>query len=171
MSTLAREPSTDLGFDLSSIAFWQGRTPAERDEAFRTLRRERPISWWDSVETLVPLPAEMHTGGYWALTRYGDIRTVSRDSKTFCSGKGVLFFDAPPEMLEATVSFIAMDAPRHTKLRGLVSSAFTPRQMKRIEDQIAAHAHAVVSDLLEHREGDFVQLCSKQLPMRMIAEM
>jgi cytochrome P450 len=162
---------TDFGFDLSSIGFWQDRTPAERDEAFRTLRERSPISWWGPVETLVPLPPEMRTGGYWALMGYDDIRTVSRDPKTFCSGKGVMFFDAPPEMLEATVSFIAMDAPRHTKLRGLVSAAFTPRQIMRIEEQIAGHARDVVTELLEHEEGDFVQLCAKQLPMRMIAEM
>ena len=171
MSTIERDPTTGFDFDLSSLDFWQYRSPEFRDEAFKTLRHEAPISWWGPAENLVPLPPEMVTGGYWALTRYEDIRTVSRDSKTFISGKGVLLFDAPPEMLEATVSFIAMDAPRHTKLRGLVSAAFTPRQMKQLEDKIATHAHDVVTELLEHEEGDFVQLCAKQLPMRMIAEM
>jgi cytochrome P450 len=171
MSTVAHEPSTDLGFDLSTIAFWQDWTPAERDEAFATLRRERPISWWGQVESLVPFPPEWESGGYWALTRYEDIRRVSRDAETFSSGRGVMFFDAPPEMLEATLSFIAMDAPRHTKLRGLVASAFTPRRVAHLEERIAACAADVVSELLEQREGDFVQVCAKQLPMRMIAEM
>lgn len=119
----------------------------------------------------MPLPEQFLSGGYWALTRHADIRRVSRDAATFCSGKGVMFFDAPPEMLEATTSFIAMDAPRHTKLRGLVSAAFTPRQVARLEEQIAADAKLVVSELLEHQEGDFVQLCAKQLPMRTIGEM
>ena len=171
MTTLAREPSTDFGFDLSSLEFWQQRTPAERDEAFATLRRERPLSWWGPVEQLVPLPDEMVSGGYWALTRYEDIRRVSRDPETFCSGSGVMFFDAPPEMLEATNSFLAMDAPRHTKLRGLVAKAFSPRRVAHLETRIATHAHEVVTELLEHRSGDFVQLCAKQLPMRLIAEM
>src|SRR3954451_15520245 len=120
MSTVAREPSTDFGFDLSSLAFWQEWTPGQRDEAFATLRRERPVSWWGQVENLVPFPPEWESGGYWALTRYEDIRRGSRDAETFSSGRGVMFFDAPPEMLEATMSFIAMDAPKHTKLRGLV---------------------------------------------------
>src|SRR5436190_15908706 len=101
MSTAAHDASTEFGFDLSSLAFWQDQTPAERDAAFLTLRRERPISWWGPVETLVPLPAEMISGGYWALMRYEDIRQVSRDPVTFCSGQGVMFFDAPPEMFEA----------------------------------------------------------------------
>ena len=78
--------------------------------------------------------------GYWAIVRHADVRRISRDPATFCSGRGVLFGDAPPELLEATQSFLAMDAPRHTKLRGLVSSAFTPRQVKRIEDGIRASA-------------------------------
>ena len=171
MSTVAHSPSTDFGFDISSIAFWQDWTPAQRDEAFATLRRERPISWWGQTENLVPLPPEWESGGYWALTRYEDIRKVSRDSETFSSGRGVMFFDAPPEMFEATMSFIAMDAPRHTKLRGLVASAFTPRRVAHLEERIASHARDVVTELLEHRDGDFVQLCAKQLPMRMIAEM
>ena len=171
MTTVAHEPSAEFGFDLSSLAFWQEQMPAQRDAAFATLRRERPVSWWGPVEMLVPLPAEMLTGGYWALMGYEDIRRVSRDSATFCSGKGVMFFDAPPEMLEATTSFISMDAPRHTLLRSLVSSAFTPRRVARLEEHIAENATLVVTELLEHREGDFVQLCAKQLPMRTIAEM
>src|SRR4051794_1510340 len=170
MSTFTREPTADLGFDLSSLEFWLARTPAARDAAFATLRSEQPVSWWGPVESLT-MPPEMLTEGYWALTRYDDIRRVSRDEKTFCSGQGVMFFEAPPEMLEATLSFIAMDAPRHTKLRGLVSAAFTPRQVARLEERIAVHAHDVVSELLEYREGDFVGLVAKQVPMRMIAEM
>ena len=136
---IATQPTADLGFDLSSIEFWLEWSPEQRDAAFRQLRAERPVSWWGPVQSL-SLPPEMLTHGYWALTRYDDIRQVSRDHETFCSGEGVMFFEAPPEMFEATLSFIAMDAPRHTKLRGLVSSAFTPRQVARLEERIAVHA-------------------------------
>ena len=114
---------------------------------------------------------EMTTGGYWAVVRYDDVRLVSRNPALFRSGEGVLFEDAPPELLEASQSFLAMDAPRHTKVRGLVSAAFTPRQVRTLEDGIATHASEIVDRLLEAREGDFVQVVSRELPMRMIALM
>ena len=76
--------------------------------------------------------------------RYEDIRRISRDPQTFCSGHGTQFGDAPPEILEASQSFLAMDAPRHTKLRGLVSAAFTPRQVARIEEGIRVNARRIV---------------------------
>ena len=66
------------------------------------------------------------------------------------------FGDAPPEMLEASQSFLAMDAPRHTKLRGLVSSAFTPRQVARIEDGIRPARKAIVDEAAPTGGGDFV---------------
>ena len=40
----------------------------------------------------------------------------------------------PPELIENAQSIIAMDPPRHTKMRRLVASAFTPKQMRRIQD-------------------------------------
>src|SRR4051794_41939369 len=100
MSTIAREPSTDLGFDLSSLEFWLDWSPEQRDVAFRRLRAERPESWWGPVQSLV-MPAEMLTHGYWALTRYDDIRPVSRDPVTFCFRPGVLLLSGATAMVEA----------------------------------------------------------------------
>jgi cytochrome P450 len=103
--------------------------------------------------------------------RYDDIRHVSRNPELFCSGKGTQFGDAPPEMLEASQSFLAMDAPRHTKLRGLVSSAFTPRQVKRIEDGIRDNARRIVDEAAPTGGGDFVELIAKRLPLQTISDM
>ena len=103
------------------------------------------------------MPRETRTE-YWAVVRYDDIRRVSRDPATFRSGDGVQFADAPPELLEASQSFLAMDAPRHRKLRGLVSAAFTPRQVRRIEDGIRANAKRIVEEAAATGGGDFVEL-------------
>ena len=105
--------------------------------------------------------------GYWAITRRSDIATVSRNSDVFLSGNGVLFENVPVELLEASQSFLAMDPPRHTTLRKLVSAAFTPRQVRRIEDSIKTNAKTIVEELRAVGSGaDFVQHCAKQLPIR-----
>jgi cytochrome P450 len=156
-------------FDLGSQEFWSH--PAdERDRAFALLRRQAPISHHQPPEDILGV-SERDERGYWAIVRYEDIREVSRHPETYCSGQGVQFGDAPPEMLEASQSFLAMDAPRHTKLRGLVSSAFTPRQVRRIEDGIRERAKAIVEEAGPTGGGDFVELIAKLLPLQTISDM
>jgi cytochrome P450 len=153
--------------DLSGLDFW-AQAPAERSAAFARMRAEQPISWHRQPDSAM-LPQEEGTGGYWAVMRYEDVRTVSRDPDTFRSGGGVIFEDIPPEILEASQSFLAMDDPRHAKLRKLVSVAFTPRQVKLIEDGIRADAAEIVDRLQD--EGDFVEQVSKRLPLMTIMRM
>src|SRR5277367_556978 len=130
--------------DLGSLDFW-GEPAEERDLYFARLRREAPISRHDPPEDILGLPDQGERPGYWAIVRYDDVRRISRDPETFCSGEGTQFADAPPEFLEASMSFLAMDAPRHSKLRGLVSAAFTPRQVARIEEGIRVNAREIVA--------------------------
>lgn len=154
--------------DLSSLDFWSGST-ADREETFAVLRRERPVSWHPAPEGVMGRPEG--EGGFWALTRHEDIAYVSKNPKLFCSGQGVQFQDAPPELLEASQSFLAMDSPRHTRLRKIVGSAFTPKRIAQLEETIAARAATIVDELLEHGDGDFVQLVCRRLPMAMIYDM
>jgi cytochrome P450 len=155
--------------DLSSRAFWS-TTAADRERSFAVLRAERPVSWHPPVEdSLMPDPTDP---GYWAVTRRADIVAVSRNNDTFLSGKGVLFETIPEELLEASQSFLAMDPPRHTKLRKLAHAAFTPRQVRRIEDSIKANAKIIVQELRAAGSGaDFVEHCAKELPIRTLSDM
>jgi cytochrome P450 len=155
--------------DLSSRAFWS-TTAADRERSFAVLRAERPVSWHPPVEdALMPDPDDP---GYWAVTRRADIVTVSRNNEVFLSGKGVMFENIPVELLEASQSFLAMDPPRHTKLRKLVSAAFTPRQVRRIEDSIKENAKTIVEELRAAGSGaDFVDHCAKELPIRTMSDM
>lgn len=155
--------------DLSSRAFWS-RSAAEREVAFAELRAERPVSWHPPVEdSLMQDPNDL---GYWAVTRHADVVAVSRNSDVFLSGQGVLFENIPVELLEASQSFLAMDPPRHTQIRKIVSAAFTPRQVRRIEDSIKANAAAIVAELRAAGSGaDFVDLCAKELPIRTLSDM
>jgi cytochrome P450 len=155
---------------LSSLAFWAS-TAEERDESFRELRQHRPVSWHPPFEGAM-MPSLDPDGGYWAVVRHADVVAVSRNPELFCSSQGVMLEDVPSAVLDAAQSFLAMDAPRHTLLRRLVNSAFTPRQVARIEEQIIAQAVAIVDDLLAGpTEFDFVAAVSKRLPMWTISDM
>jgi len=155
--------------DLSSRVFWS-TTASERERSFAELRAERPVSWHPPVEDA--LMHDPDDRGYWAITRRSDIATVSRNNEVFLSGRGVLFENIPVELLEASQSFLAMDPPSHTKLRKVVSAAFTPRQVRRIEDSIKANAKTIVEELRAAGSGaDFVDLCAKELPIRTLSDM
>ncbi len=156
-------------WDLGSLDFW-GRPAEERDRYFAELRRDEPISRHEPPEDILGLP-DQERMSYWAIVRHEDVRRISRDAETFCSGQGVQFADAPPELLEASQSFLAMDALRHTKLRGLVSLAFTPRQVARIEDGIRVNARRIVAEAAPTGGGDFVELVAKRLPLVTISDM
>jgi cytochrome P450 len=163
----AKRPYDDI--DLSSRAFWS-TTAVDRERTFAVLRGERPVSWHPPVQDA--LLDDPEDPGYWAVVRHADIVEVSRRTDVFVSGHGVLFENIPEEMLEASQSFLAMDPPRHTKIRRLVSAAFTPRQVKRIEDQINANAKAIVEELAAAGSGvDFVTHCASKLPLRTISDM
>ena len=155
--------------DLSSRAFWS-TSAADRERSFATLRADRPVSWHPPVQDA--LLEDPDDPGYWAVVRHADIVEVSRRTDVFVSSLGVLFENIPEEMLEASQSFLAMDPPQHTKIRKLVSAAFTPRQVKRIEGQIKADAKAIVQELAAAGSGvDFVHHCASRLPIRTLSDM
>ncbi len=152
---------------VTDLEFWS-RPFDEREAAFKTLRDEAPVSWHPPMQGGI-MPSEQD--GLWVVTRHEDISAVSKDPARFCSGEGVQCEDVPQDLLLASHSFLAMDAPRHGQLRRLVSAAFTPRQIRLVNEQIAGQAERIVDDLLDAGEGDFVELVSKRLPMWTIYEM
>jgi cytochrome P450 len=156
--------------DISSKAFWAG-TADEREARFAQLRAEDPVSWQRPVEDAVA--PDPHDPGYWALVKHADIVRVTRDSKGFISGQGVLMDLLPARFLETTQSFMAMDAPRHDVLRRLVSSAFTPKQISRLDDQIKQAAKEIVDSFASDPSGEieFVSQCAELLPTRLFCDM
>lgn len=152
---------------ISPLEFW-ALTADEREKSFKTLRDERPLSWHPPIEgALMPAPVD----GVWAVTRHEDISHVSKNPELFCSGQGVMIEAVPEDILDAAQSFLAMDAGKHSTLRRLISSVFTPRQVARIQDQVNNQALRIVDDLLKTTGGDFVEQVSKRLPMWTIYEM
>ncbi len=158
-------PATTHGdIDLADREFWT-KPPAERDAAFAVLRRENPVAWSRPADSDL-LPPEQNLKGFWSLTKHEDIRLASRHTEVFSSAQGITMEDFPPEMISIAQSFIAMDAPRHTQLRGITLDAFKPRNMRRLQDWIQGHARDLISEISDLGEGDFVELVSVKLPGR-----
>jgi cytochrome P450 len=160
--------------NLSAAAFWAA-TADERERSFAVLRQMRPITWQRPMEDqLLPVDDDY---GYWAITTHRHLAEVTKRPGDFLSGPGIVADNLPAEFLESAQSIIAMDPPQHTKLRRLMSAAFTPKQMRRIEDQINANATKVVDNLIEKAESspdgwvDWVSQCGALLPMHNFNDM
>ncbi len=160
----------DIGIDeidLTDPAFWT-RPLEERQAAFATLRRERPIAFFEE-----PMFGDQPVGpGFYALTRYDDVVEVSRTPEVYCSGQGsTSVADMPPEAAEFFGSFITMDDPRHARLRGIVSRRFTPKQLAKVMDDVAVIADEVIDDMCEKGETDFVADIAQPFPLLIICDM
>ena len=97
---------------------------------------------------------------------------ASRNPELFCSAAGATsIFDLPAEFNEYFGSMINMDDPRHARLRRIVSRAFTPKMIKKFEEDVQRTAAVIVDDLLQTGPCDFVQHVSARLPLKIICEM
>ena len=154
--------------DLSSIEFW-ARPWAERDAAFATLRRERPIAFFEEPE-VPPFPKGP---GYYAITRHADVLTVSKSARdVLVGGQGaVSILDMPAEMNEYFGSMISMDDPRHARLRKIVSGTFTPKMLNRVLDDVAATARDVVAAARGKGVIDFVAEVSSPFPLIVVCDL
>jgi methyl-branched lipid omega-hydroxylase len=153
--------------DLSQNAFWE-QPPAQRHAAFAQLRALGRPQFFEVPE--YPIPGD--TAGYYALVRHADVIEASRNPEVFSSARGATsVVDLPPEFNEYFGSMISMDDPRHARLRRIVSRAFTPKMIKKFEDDVQRTAASIVDDLLETGPCDFVQHVSARLPLEIICEM
>lgn len=149
---------------IAAKAFW-AQHPDVRDQEFARLRAESPVFWSGPAESDL-LPPEENTRGFWSLTKYDDIQKASRTPKVFSSADGITMEDFGPEMTEIAQSFIAMDAPRHTQLRGITMDAFKPGNMRKLEGWVRGHARDLIDEMAQLGKGDFVELVSEPLPGR-----
>ncbi len=158
---------TVAGIDLSDNTFW-GLPLADRAAAFAQLRAQGQPQFFVEPET----PFSEIGPGYYALVRHADIIEASRHPDAFCSGKGATsIVDLPVEFNEYFGSMINMDAPRHARLRRIVSKAFSPRMIAKFEDDVRSAAAKVVDDLLATGPCDFVSHVAARLPLKIICDM
>jgi cytochrome P450 len=130
-------------------------------EWFRTLRHEAPVYF----------NPEPDGPGFYAVTRYGDIRAVHRDFVTYSSEVGgTSLEDLDQDQIEARKSMIDTDPPRHTELRKLIARRFTSRAVMVWEEAVHTVCDRVLSEALPKGEFDFVEEISSEIPMQVFAE-
>ncbi|AKK28037.1 cytochrome P450 [Mycobacterium sp. EPa45] len=155
--------------NLGTFEFW-GMDDSLRDGAFATLRREAPIKFFGEVEFegIEPGP------GHWALTKLDDVFYASRHPEIFSSYPNITIGDQIPEVAEYFGSMIALDDPRHARLRNIVRSAFTPKVVARTEESVRDRAQQLVSAMIaNHPDGnaELVTELSGPLPLQVICDM
>ena len=144
--------------DLSDHDAFLERVP---HEWFATLRREDPVHF----------NPEADGPGFYAVTRYHDIREVHRNVQIYSSELGgTSLEDLDPDQIEARKSMLDMDPPRHDELRGLIARRFTPRAVQVWEDAVRTVTDRVLDLALEKEEFDFVHEISSEIPMQVFAE-
>lgn len=167
----AAPPDVPLSeINLGSWDFW-ALDDDIRDGAFATLRREAPISFHPAFDTEEGFP---QGAGHWALTRHDDVFYASRHPELFSSASGIVIGDQTPELAEYFGSMIAMDDPRHTRLRNIVRSAFTPRVLAVIEDSVRDRARRLVAGMVDRNPDGHAELVTElagPLPLQIICDM
>jgi cytochrome P450 len=127
--------------------------------AYRALREEAPVY-------------RNHELGFWALSRHADVLDVIRDPVRFSNAQGVTIDPLPnPDAASAVMSFLAMDPPKHTRMRALVSSGFTPRRVAELEPRIRQLATRYIDRVVSEGCCDFIQDVAARLPMDVVSEM
>lgn len=128
---------------------------------FQRLRDEDPVSWWKEKEGR----------GFWSVTRYDDILTVSHNSKIFSTSRGIRLEEMSAEEMRARRTLMEMDPPEHTAYRRMVQPPFSFREVNAAEAGIRLLAREVVNGVRSKKEFDFVEDIARQLPMRMLGIM
>ncbi|KAA8880053.1 cytochrome P450 [Nocardia colli] len=113
------------------------------------------------------------TDDFWALSRHADVLAALRDSDRFSSANGAIRMEPAfwGPQAEQMFSFVAMDPPRHTRLRGLVTRAFTQHRVQGLEPRLREIARRLLDPLLERGSFDFMADFAGPYPTEVIAEL
>ncbi|MEI7559122.1 MAG: cytochrome P450 [Actinomycetes bacterium] len=129
------------GIPLFTPELWADGPP---HETFKEVRAKCPVHY---TPDMFELPDE---DGFWSITKYEDMKTVSRDWQTFSSELGGVLTATnvlPLELMRGM--FISMDPPKHDRLKALFQRGFTPKRIAMQEEEI----REIVRDVLSRLDG------------------
>ncbi len=126
---------------------------------YRVLREEAPVYWNEEL-------------GFWAFSRHADVLAGFKDWERFTNTGGIsLEVGELSEDSSAVLSILAMDPPRHDRIRALVSKGFTPRRVADLEPSIRALAVRYLERARAAGRMDFVADFAGRIPMDVVSEM
>ena len=126
--------------------------------------RRSPYALYDQIRSVSPLLYEAQ-GDIWAIFDYEGAKRALSDHEVFSSHLASAANHPTPQWL------VFMDPPRHSKLRALISKAFTPGVVAGLEPRIRALARELLDKNMARGELDLAADFSIPLPMMVIAGM
>jgi len=126
---------------------------------YARLRAEAPVFYNEQLD-------------FFAYSRHADVLSAFRDVDRYSNAYGVSLDPAAfgPDAHRA-MSFLAMDPPRHTRMRSIVGKSFTPRRVAAMEGDIRRLARAHLEPAIERGSFDFIGDFAGRLPMDVISEL
>src|ERR1700757_305119 len=149
--------------DLADPSVWDDGPPYD---LFERMQREAPAHFSPQRN----LPDE---GGFWSITRFDDVRAVSRDHRTFSSERrGIFHMDdigVPLDMQR--LQLISMDPPRHDRLKALVIKEFTPDAVGTHQGAVNQIISSVLDSVADRERFDLVVDVARPIPARVIGSL
>ena len=133
-------------------------------DQYRWLREHAPVYWH----------AEPNGPGFWAVTRFEDVRAMGRDPETFSSEPTIMIPDPPDGGAMAFGDhkmMLMMDPPQHTAFRKLIRQEFTVPVSANRTPRMQQLARQIVDEVIEKGECDFVSQVAGEMPSYVIAEL
>jgi len=146
--------------DLTANDAFNGSHPWDQ---YAWLRAHDPVHWHPEADG----------PGVWAITKYADIRAISRQPRLFSSAaRGVMLAEPDEAGLAASRQMmLVMDPPQHDRFKLLVSRGFTPKAALSLRARIEELATEIIDAVYERGQCDFVADISGRLPSGLIAEL
>jgi len=127
---------------------------------------------WAREQSAVARLSTPGFGSMWAVTRHGPARELLADPRFALNARSYLRPDVPEHCLRYMRTMSEMDGPEHTRLRRLVSPAFTARRAEAFRPRIATRVRALLDALPTTGEPvDLLAHLARPLPMDVICDL